>query len=72
MEQFIKLRDVHGADCFVNVRQIRAIRTSTPPLRGGANILFDSGSSLEVQESPERVICRCQSAGPVKQMETAY
>ena len=72
MDRFIRLKDLHGADCFVNARQIRAIRTSTPPLRGGSNIIFDSGSSLEVQESPERVICRCQNAGQVQKKETAY
>jgi hypothetical protein len=72
VDRFIKLKDVYGADCFVNISQIRAIRNSTPALRGGSNILFDSGSSLEVQESPERIICRCQNAGPARQMETAY
>jgi len=64
MERFIKLKDLQGADCFVNMKQIRAIRASLSP--------HDGGSSIEVQESPERVICRCQHSGPVRQTESAY
>jgi hypothetical protein len=72
VERFVKLRDLQGGDCFINIRQIRAICASDSPRRGGSNIIFDSGSSLEVQESPERVICRCQNAGQARAMETAY
>ena len=72
MEQFIKLKDLQGADCFVNVKQIRAIQASLASHYGGSNIIFDGGSCMEVQESPERVICRCQNSGAARQTESAY
>ena len=71
MSRFVKFKDPQGEDCFVNVDLIRAVRAAVSPRRGGSNIVFDSGSILEVQESPERVVCRCQNAGQVKPMESS-
>ena len=72
MNRFVKFIDSQGQDCFINVDHIRAITLSATARRGGSKIVFDAGSSMEVQESPERVVCRCVNAGALSKPEMAY
>jgi hypothetical protein len=73
VNKFARFTDLRGDCCYVNVDQIRAITTSKEGRRGGATIVFDSGSSLEVLESLERVLWRCKNAGQADTMPaTAY
>jgi hypothetical protein len=72
VNRFIKLTDAQGEECFINVEQIQAITAAKDDSRGGSNIVFDFGSSMEVQESPERVLSRCRIAGQASTPEHAY
>jgi hypothetical protein len=72
MNKFVKFTDSQGECCYINVDQIRAITVNKEAKRGGSKIILDFGSSMDVLESPERVLCRCRNAGQVSTPETAY
>jgi hypothetical protein len=72
VNNFAQFTDLQGNTCYVNVGHVHAITLSKEGRRGGTRIVFDSGTSLDVVESLERVLWRCKNAVQIETPAAPY